>query len=105
MPAQRHSWSAGRWGERCTAVAVIRLDAVRHDAKQRRSRETSARSTGPSTNVSMNAARAKQPPDTGVTDMPRVEKSRKRAATTGPGRDSQLPDRRTMEAFLAPLSG
>ena len=38
--------------------------------------------------------------------MPQAKKPRKRAATAteaGPG--PQLPDRRAMEAFLAPLSG
>ncbi len=38
--------------------------------------------------------------------MPQAKKPRKRTATTGPEHGpQQLPDRRTMEAFLAPLSG
>jgi tetratricopeptide (TPR) repeat protein len=38
--------------------------------------------------------------------MPQAKKPRKRAATaTGPSPGPQLPDRRAMEAFLAPLSG
>jgi tetratricopeptide (TPR) repeat protein len=37
--------------------------------------------------------------------MPQAKKPRKGAATTEPGHGPQLPDRRAMEAFLAPLSG
>src|SRR5689334_14710576 len=38
--------------------------------------------------------------------MPQAKKPRKRAAAgTGPRPGPQLPDRRAMEAFLAPLSG
>ena len=37
--------------------------------------------------------------------MPQAKRSRKRAATTEPEHGPQLPGRRAMEAFLAPLSG
>ncbi len=37
--------------------------------------------------------------------MPQAKRPRKRAATTEPGDGPQLPDRRAMETFLAPLSG
>src|SRR5690242_15898678 len=53
----------------------------------------------------MDAPRAERPPEAGGTDMPRAKKPRKQVATTEPGPDPQLPARRVMEAFLAPLSG
>ena len=73
-------------------------------------RKTSAPPPRCSANTSTATVRRRQvrdaPSTPSDTDMPQAKKPRKQAATaTGSSPGPQLPDRRAMEAFLAPLSG